>query len=359
MIYCNGLNKPMTQISFSEVITTMAAIQISILGLGRLGTSIGLALKRYMQDGGKHQFEITGYDPVGNKGKTAKTLNAIDQVKPSIEEAVQNQNIIIISLPYGEVEGVYRRMGSYLISGAVILDLSTLKQNNIQAAEKHLPQGAHLVCATPIINSKYLFENLDETERASADYFDQGVMMLMPSVTCVEDAVTLANDFTSILGATAQYFDPTEHDLLIHSSEILPSLLGVALFSHLRQSDSWDDKGRLTNSAFGATTHFLFDRHPDDLMSMWTSDPEQMTRNINEIIKTLMLMRDLIRDRDHDSLRIFIDNNSRAYETWINKRNKNTWRVEQPKVPSMSDTIGGAMFGNFFKRGRDKNKNKD
>lgn len=335
----------------------MASIQISILGLGRLGTSIGLALKRYMQDDGKHQFEISGYDSVSAKSKTAKGMKAIDQIKNSIEEAVQNQNIVIISLPYGEVESVYRRMSNHLASGVVILDLSTLKRNNIQSAEKYLSEGVHLVCATPIINAKYLFENLDETQRASADYFDQGVMMLMPSVTCAEGAVTLSNDFTHILGATAQYFDADEHDLLIHSSEILPSVLGVALFSHLRQSDSWDDKGRLTNSAFGATTHFLFDRHPDDLMSIWTSDPEQMTRNINEIIKTLMLMRDLIRDNDRDSLQVFIDNNARAYETWINKRNKNAWHKDTPQIPTMSDTIGGAMFGNFFKRGRDKNKN--
>lgn len=334
----------------------MAPVQISILGLGRLGTSIGLALKRYMADGGKHQFEITGYDSVSTHAKTAKNLKALDHTKNSVEEAVQGQNIVVMSLPYGEIEGVYRRISGHLIRGAVIIDLSTLKRDNIQSAEKHLPDGTHLVCATAIVNAKYLFENLDETERASADYFDKGVMMLMPSVTCAEEAVTLANDWTQILGATPQYFDPEEHDILIHSAEILPSVLGVALFSHLRQSDSWDDKGRLTNSAFGATTHFLFDRHPDDLMSTWTNNPDLMIRNINEIIKTLMLVRDLIREDNRDALSLYIDDNTRAYETWINNRNKNSWRQDNPKVPSMSDTIGGAMFGNFFKRGRDKDK---
>lgn len=332
----------------------MTSVQISILGLGRLGASIGLAIKRYMADGGKHQFEITGYDSVSTRSKTAKNLKAIDHSKNSIEEAVQGRNIVIMSLPYGEIEGVYRRMSGHLARGAVVIDLSTLKRDNIQSAHKYLPEGTHLVSATAIVNAKYLFENLDETERASADYFDQGVMMLMPSVTCAEEAVTLANDLTQILGATAQYFDPEEHDVLIHSAEILPSVMGVALFSLLRQSDSWDDKGRLTNSAFGATTHFLFDRHPDDVMATWTNDPQQMTHNINEIIKMLMLVRDLIRDDDRDALSIFIEDNARAYEEWINKRNKNSWRQETAKVPTMSDTIGGAMFGNFFKRGRDK-----
>jgi prephenate dehydrogenase len=334
----------------------MASIQISIIGLGRLGASIGLAIKRYMTDGGKHDFHITGYDSVSDKAKTAKNLKAIDQQKNSIEEAVQGQNIVILSLPFGELEGVYRRMSGHLARGVVVIDLSTLKRDNIRSAEKYLPEGAHLVCATAIVNAKYLFENLDETERASADYFDKGVMMLMPSVSCAEEAVTLANDLTNILGGTSQFFDPEEHDILIQSSEILPSILGVSLFSLLRQSESWDDKGRLTNSAFGATTHFLFDRHPDDLMSAWTNDPQQTVRNINEIIKSLMLIRDLIREDNRDALNLFIDDNARAYETWINNRNKNSWKAENPKIPSMSDTIGGAMFGNFFKRGRDKDK---
>ncbi|MBE2184850.1 MAG: hypothetical protein IAE89_15585, partial [Anaerolineae bacterium] len=43
----------------------MGKIQVGILGMGRLGASIGLALKRATKSNPRQEFIITGYDSSG------------------------------------------------------------------------------------------------------------------------------------------------------------------------------------------------------------------------------------------------------------------------------------------------------
>lgn len=336
----------------------MAEIQVAILGLGRLGASMGLALKRHTANGGAHNFTITGYDAVAKNNKTAKDMGAVDQHKSRAAEAVRDKNIVFIAMPYGEVETVYSAIGKSLARGTVVIDLSALKQNAMQSAAKHMPEGTHLVCGAAIYNAAYLFDGIDHTEKATADLFDNGAMMLMPGVRCAEPAITLANDLSAIIGATPHFFDPAEHDALVSTVEALPSLLGVTLFAMLQSSNGWDDMRRLTNPAFGMVTHFLFDRHPDDLTRLWLDSREELVRHINGFIKSLTTMRDLVQDSDRDSLAALLEDKAAAYEQWINQRHKQNWDADKTRLttPSFGDTMGGAMFGGFFRRKDDDDK---
>ncbi len=336
----------------------MAEISLAILGMGRLGTSIGLALKRYMREGGSHRFSITGYDTVSSYAKTAKQMQAIDDIKNRPQEAVKGKDIIIIAMPYGEVETVYQMIAPNLRDGTVILDLSTLKQSPMQAVEKLLSPEVHVVSVAAVVNPKYLFDGVNETDRATEDYFDKGMMMLMPTVKCAQQAVTLAMDFSQLLGATPQFFDPSEHDALIAATELLPALLGVAYFYTMCHGDGWLDTQRLSNPFFGVLSRPLFDLHPDDLRAMWLSSGSHLIRNINEMILTLTRFRDLIMEKNDDALAVALDNTSKEYQAWINRRHNNKWKNERPiaEAPTFGETMSG-MFGNLVNIGKkDKDK---
>ena len=330
----------------------MAEVQVGILGLGRVGASVGLALKNHTAQGGKHKFIITGYDTVAEKGRIAKEIGAIDHFKNRIGEAARDKAIVIMAMPYGEVDSSYSVIGKELSRGTVVLDFSALKVSTMQSAAKHMPENTHLVCIAPIFNPKYLFDSVDETVRASADLFEDGMMMLMPSVKCAEAAITLANDVSGILGALPQYFDAAEHDVLISATEALPAVLGVAYFINLQQSDSWDDTRRLTNPSFGIITHDLFDKHPDDLTKVWLDNADQIVRHINAYIKTLTALRDILQDKDRRALSALLEEKAKAYETWINNRHHNTWHKDKlaVKTATFGDTIGGTLFGGFFRK---------
>ncbi|MEQ8672973.1 MAG: prephenate dehydrogenase/arogenate dehydrogenase family protein [Aggregatilineales bacterium] len=339
----------------------MADVNIAILGLGKIGASIGLALKRYNTNSKDHHFTITGYDSTADTSKAAKQMGAIDDIAQRPEIAVKNKDIVIVALPYGEVKNAYDFMAQDLRQGVVILDVSVLCQTSMEWAKKFLPKDAHLVCAKPIVNSKYLFNGVDKTDEAVADLFDNGTILLMPSVTCIPEAISLATDLAKILGAFPHFLDPAEHDGLVTATEVLPDFMGVVYFYMLSQSPGWGDMQRVGNSNFGMFSHALFDTHPDDLRDEILNSGDNLVRYVDQMIAQLRNFRSVIASKDDAALEAALGEASKDYEQWINRRHNNKWQGED-MLDSNSSSVGGMMgnmVGGFFGGFQKKDKNED
>jgi prephenate dehydrogenase len=337
----------------------MADVSIAILGLGRVGTSIGLALKRYNRGGGAHRFFITGYDSRAASVKAAQKLGAVDEVTSQPEAAARGKDIVVIALPYSEVEQTYRFAGGSLRAGAVLIDLSPLIAPSVAWAAKTLPKDAHLICAHAAVNPNYLMDGVDATDRASEDYFDDGTLFLMPGITSAKEAIDLASELTRILGARVQFIDPAEHDSLAAMTDLLPMLVGVAYFHMIQRSSGWPDLQRLTNGGFGMLTHNLFDTHPDDLRELWLRSGADLTRALDELIASLRTLRGVIAGADRDGLEAALDVSSREYEGWINRRRANRWDEDPSAAPRQISfgSMMGNMVGSVFVGGRRKDHN--
>lgn len=336
----------------------MAHISIAILGLGRIGASVGLALKRSQRaKDARHTFEIVGSDGRASVQKAAAALGTVDKQERSLFNAVLNKDIIILALPYAEVEAFYEVIPTALKSGAVILDTSPLKVPSLAWAKKHLSDSSYMVGWTPIINPKYLYDGVDDTEHAAEDYFDSGSALLMPSPGAIKDAVELAADFTSLLGSAPLFVDPAEHDGIMAITEGLPALLGVATFRQMHTAPGWQDSQRYTNNAFGRLTHHLYDTHPDDLRDLLLNNREHMTRTLDAYIASLRDFRALIAEGNTAAVEAAVINSAEAYEAWINRRHSGKWGIEPetPKGPSLGDmmsTMVGSAIASRFKRGK-------
>lgn len=340
----------------------MADVSVAILGVGRIGASLGLALKRYnAQPNSKHKFRVTGFDTNSNTVKTAQKLNVFDDISNRAEDVARNKDIVILAMPYAETEATYQYIASDLRSGAVIVDFSPLKLPSIKWAEKHLPKEAHLIGATPLVNPKYLFEGVNETERATADFFDGGVLLLSPHLKAIPEAIELASDLATIIGATSQFVDPAESDTLIAATEGMPALMGMAFFHMMINRHGWNDAQRLTNPAFGMLTHHLFDTHPDDLRDLWLYNRDNMVHFIDDLMMTLRELRGVLASNDREAVEAALGTSTDKYELWFNRRVKTRWdydpamRKEQPAMPNVMSTLFGSFIANKL-RPRDEEK---
>ncbi len=326
----------------------MSTITVSILGLGRVGASIGLALKRYNAGkGAKHRFEVVGIDSRGGVEGAAQKLGAVDSTPRSVVDAARNRDIVVLALPYSEAQAAYRVIGSELRPGAVVLDLSPLKLPSIKWAEAHLPETAYMVGATPILNPKYLFDGLDDVDHAAADLFDGGTFLLMPATNAPKDAVELATDFASVLGASAHFMDAGEHDGVSAATEGLPALLGLAIFRMLEKGDGWGDSQRVTNPAFGRQTHHLDDTHPDDLRDVLYNNRQSLVTYIDELQQTLFELRTVLDKGDRDALEVALVDSAQAYQRWLSRRRRDKWE-DSPTVVKPTNSLMTGMMGGFL-----------
>lgn len=327
----------------------MAAVSVAVLGLGREGASVALALRRYnARKDAKHAFTITLADPRGGIREDAVKAGIGDKIEANLFNAVQNRDIIVLALPYADMQTAYRDLAAELRSGVVILDFSPLKLPSLAWAKQYLPAEVHLVGMTPVINPDYLFDGLDDTQHAREDLFDKGSMLLMPAATCVKEAVELAADFSTLLGAKPHFVDPAEHDGIVALTEGLPSLLGVAAFYAAQRSFGWGDAQRLTNPAFGRLTRQLYDTHPDDLRDTWLNNRDNLVRHLDSLLETLHEMRGALAQSDRDALEAALIRSSDSYSQWINRRVNRKWDEGDSAMKEIGNTVMSSLLGGYL-----------
>lgn len=334
----------------------MAEVQVAILGLGRVGASIGLALKRYSARAqSKHAFIVTGFSTRPDDAKAAHKRGAIDTIAHQPADAARGKDIVVMALPYAEVVAAYEYFAPDLRPGAVVLDFSPLKREPIKWANKHLKNDAHMIGMTPLLNPAVLFDPLDTTDRASETLFDDGLMLITPSVNSIPEAIELATDFSIILGSRTQFADPAEHDVLMAATEILPDLLGLGYYLALSRATGWGDVQRNTNPTFGAMTHTLYDTHPDDLTAVLRDSGPDVVRALDTVMATLRDLRAALAAQDNATLEPIIAAAAETYEQWYNRRYH--WKFDDDKLKSpeppgiMSALLGGWVGNKLRNRG--------
>ncbi len=331
----------------------MATVTVAVLGMGRIGASIGLALRRYNErKDAQHKFEVTYADTRPGVREDAKSIGITDRIDRDPFNAARGKDIVIMALPYADAQIAYKNIGPELRPGAVVLDAAPLKQPSLEWASTYLSKEAHVVGITPVINPKYLFDGLDDTLHAAADLFDDGAMLLMPSVTCIKDAVELAADFSTILGAKPHFADPAEHDSLVALTEGLPALLGAAAFYMTIRGQTWNDAQRVTNASFGRLTHHLHDTHPDDLRDALLNNRVSLVHQLDQFIATLSDFRGILAQNDRAALEAALIASSDAYSAWINRRHNARWDEGKADIntPSVSGMLMTGLMGNFLSR---------
>lgn len=323
----------------------MSTLTIAILGLNRVGASVGLALRRYVKKGGKYRFDLVGHDFNSDNEKKALKLGAVDRVERKPFDAVQNADLVVLGVSYEDVEETYRAIRGDLRDGVVILDASPLKAPSLEWAKKHLKPDHHLVGITPILNPRYLFKPEDDVEQAQEDLFDDSTVLLTPSVSCIKEAVDLAFNFCQILGSKPRFLDPLEHDAMLSQTVQLPRLLGTALFYSLMNRENWNDIKWFTNPAFGVLTRPLFDIHPDALRDEFAANGESLARVLDRYIATLQEFSASLKARDTDAIEAVVVSASKEYESWINARYRADWDASSKPVEPRTSTFMQGLLG--------------
>ena len=115
-------------------------VQITIIGLGQIGASIGLALKSRGAN-----VTIVGHDRDSRAAKAAQDAGAVDNYKYNLPDSVRNAGIVILALPFAEVRETLKVIAPDLPEGSLVLD-TALSKGTIESWVKELiPQGRFYV----------------------------------------------------------------------------------------------------------------------------------------------------------------------------------------------------------------------
>ena len=195
----------------------MIDLRILIIGLGREGIALGLALRGATR--------VTGYDADPAARAAALEAGAVQAVLDEVDPA--SSDLVALALPAAQTPAMIQAIGPRLPAQAILMDLAPVMQPSVAAAWDAgiLPR---FVPAHPVPS---------ETEATVAGRFRGASVLIGRSIDPGSPAGTVA-DLWSSIGAVPAPIAPTIHDALFALTHDLPVLSAVALVRTLRRTGS-------------------------------------------------------------------------------------------------------------------------
>ena len=314
------------------------AIQITLIGLGQIGISIGLALK-----GHKDLVRRVGNDREGSIARQAEKLGALDQVVFNVPSAVRNADLVIINSPVDEIRETLQLIGNELKDGAVVIDTGPVKAQIFQWAGEFIKTGRDFIAWSPAINPTYLHEIATGTGSAHADLFQNGLIYITAPAGTSAPGIKLASDLANLVGAKAMFGDAAEMDGLAATYHMLPQLMALALLSATVNQPGWQEGRKIAGRTYTeATAPIEFMDESKSFGQAMLHNRENVVRVLDNFIQDLYDLRNNIADNDTVALRNAIEKGLEGRRNWQNDRQKGAWMyegVDTGRLPTSGDVL--------------------
>jgi len=313
----------------------VAKSQITIIGLGVAGASLGMALR---QGGG--DFEVVGHDKSPDLSGTAKRIGAVDRTEWNLHRACTGAGLVIIDAPLAEVAEVLGHITEDLASGAVVLALSDVMQPALSIGAAALQSHAFVV-AHPILN------RVGGELEAQANLFAKSQFCIGAATETAPEALDLVSNLALRADAIPFYIDPTEHDGIIALLEQTPRLLAAALMQASSTSSGWRDGQKLAGRAFANATESVED--PDALAGALFANRENLLRSLEQMEETLGEWRTLLKAEDDVPLRTALSEMTDRRLRWQRDVKLQVWEsAGEPEKAAQPGLLRQMFFGDIF-----------
>ena len=146
--------------------------KITIIGVGLLGGSIGLAVKRR-----RLAREVAGFVRRPASLKDCEKAGAVDYATTDLLAAVSNADLVILCTPLSQMRPRVAEMLPALKRGAIVTDVGSVKAGVVRELESLVAKaGAHFVGSHPMAGAEKI-----GVLAARADLFENAVCVVTPT----------------------------------------------------------------------------------------------------------------------------------------------------------------------------------
>jgi prephenate dehydrogenase len=325
-------------------------VQITIIGLGQTGASIGMALAQH-----KNIISTVGHDIELAVEHAALKKGAVEKTEHNLPKAVKEARVVLLALPIHQVRETLKFIVPDLMDGTVIIDTSPVKSQVAKWAQDILPEGCYYVGLVPTVGPEFLHNTETGLDSARADLFSKSIFLVDAPPGAPGEAVELASNLVQLLGATAMLTDIIESDGLMASAHLLPQLVSAALLNATVDQPGWKDTRKLAGRAYiAATSAVLTHDDAESLRMLALHNRENVSRSLGSMIAALQGLRDDIENGNDEGIKNRLQTAHEGRENWLNERTSANW-VEMQREPADYPSTTERLFGGLIGR-RTKNK---
>ena len=219
--------------------------KITLVGVGLLGGSLGLALRQR-----RLAATVTGFVRRTASVAECEGLGAVTRATQDLQRAVDGAELIVLCTPIAQMLGLVEQMSPAIAPGAVVTDVGSVKASVVRDLEALVARaGGHFVGSHPMAGAEKM-----GVVAARADLFEGAVCIVTPTAKSSAAAVSKVEALWKSVGSRVIRLAPAAHDALVSRTSHLPHVVAAQLVNLILSPQHPKEQGMLCANGFRDTT---------------------------------------------------------------------------------------------------------
>ena len=280
--------------------------KITIIGVGLLGGSLGLAARR-----GRLAGEVAGFVRRAASAQDCEAAGAVDYATTDLLAAVSGADLVVLCTPLAQMRAVTEQFLPALKRGALVTDVGSVKAGVVRDLETLVKRaGAHFVGSHPMAGGEKM-----GVQAARADLYDRAACIITPTKNSHAGSVRKLEQFWRALGATTLRLDAAEHDRLVSRSSHLPHLVAAALARLVLDPRQPRSQATLCATGFRDTTR-VASGSPEMWRDISLANRKNLARATESFIAELNQFQTLLKSGDPAAIEAFFAGAKTLRDHW-------------------------------------------
>jgi prephenate dehydrogenase len=283
--------------------------KITIVGVGLLGGSLGLAIKRL-----RLADEVAGYVRRAASIADCKKAKAVDSCTCDLKEAVAGADLIVLCTPLAQMLPLLKKMLPAIRRGAIITDVGSVKSTVVKELESLVAKaGAHFIGSHPMAGAEKT-----GVAAARAELFANAVCVVTPTKRSNRTALKKTERLWTAVGARVLRLAPELHDELVSRSSHLPHIAAATLANLILDPALPKFQPMLCATGFRDTTR-IASGSPEMWRDIAMANRKNLSRALEVFIRDLKKVQNLLNKGDEQGAESFFKLGKKRRDAWCAK----------------------------------------
>ncbi|MFO1488594.1 MAG: prephenate dehydrogenase/arogenate dehydrogenase family protein [Verrucomicrobiota bacterium] len=280
--------------------------KISIIGVGLLGGSIGLAVRRH-----RLAREIAGYVRRAASLKDCEKVGAVDYSTTDLLAAVSGADLVILCTPLAQMRSLVEQMRPALKRGAIVTDVGSVKGSVVVEVESLVRKtGAHFVGSHPMAGAEKT-----GVLASRSDLFECAITVVTPTKQTHRPALRKVEQFWSAIGSHVMRLSPQEHDTYVSRTSHLPHVAAAALASLVLNPAHPEAQSVLCATGFRDTTR-IASGSPEMWRDISLANAKNLSKALDAYLGDLKKFQTALKRSDAKAVAKFFETGKQRRDNW-------------------------------------------
>ena len=285
--------------------------KISLIGVGLLGGSLGLAIKQR-----KLASRVEGFVRRSSSIKECEELGVVHAASRELAPIVKDADLIILCTPLAQMREITLQFLPHLKRGAIVTDVGSVKGSVVNELERIVGEaGGHFIGSHPMAGSEQT-----GPKAARADLFEKAICILTPTARSNAAALKKVEEFWQAIGTRTLRLTADLHDDFVSRCSHLPHVVAAELANYVLSPAHPKEQALLCANGFRDTTR-IASGSPEMWRDIAMANREKLARVLGVFIEDLQEFQLALEKGEVRVIEEFFEKAKQRRDAWIGQSN--------------------------------------